>query len=214
MPRRELSEEAFRRYEKYISEAQQNSLCVWDLTLLNDPNFKRPMGYATFIARLHDAITGFRRYHYYSTLVDSKFDWKNLTIGYNRAGHVVVDNKKVSTFVSRLCISNQEVLLKEIPKRLAELSSNPDVIILVYYDSPSEREWAVTELPKLVKCDVNTGARLDRDSCVRIYPFTEKKSTDVKPVKLPSLLDQKYTLPTQDVELSTAANPDILADLD
>lgn len=70
LPRRDLREEAFRRYESAIAEG-----CVHSFTL--DPKQYSKYGKMTpltFICRFHDAILGYRRFNYPSTLIPKDFD--------------------------------------------------------------------------------------------------------------------------------------------
>lgn len=84
LPRYDLREPAFRRYERYIQRATERSYIINPREELNlSPN--------TFILRFRDAITGFKRYHYSST-IPKDFEFKRIRLRETDNGEVLVEN--------------------------------------------------------------------------------------------------------------------------
>lgn len=74
LPRRDLREAAFRKYEQYIAKALTERVFYIDTRTAFGAddfgeNYKRPMLAATFCLRFNDAKLGFKRYGYQSNLI-------------------------------------------------------------------------------------------------------------------------------------------------
>lgn len=63
-PRFDLRESAFRRYEKYIARA-------YNETIIIDPFLELGIKPDSFVCRFKDAVLGYTRYHYQSHLIPS-----------------------------------------------------------------------------------------------------------------------------------------------
>lgn len=82
--RDDCSERAFRRYEEFIARACKGS---YELNLENDARSTR-----TFKIRMQDAIRGYNRYHYKSTMIPPGYDLSRIKIVTTRDGYVCISN--------------------------------------------------------------------------------------------------------------------------
>lgn len=91
LPRRDLREPAFRKYEPFIAKACSQS---YYLTPKSDPSIK--CSSATFAARFRDAILAKKRYNYHSNLIPSTFDLSKIEVFEFLDGRVLIQNKTES----------------------------------------------------------------------------------------------------------------------
>lgn len=87
LPRRDLREEAFRKYESFIARACYKPIFV-DPKVEMDP----PLAATTFAARIRDAILAKRRYGYSSTIIP-EIDLSQLEVLEYSDGRVLIQNK-------------------------------------------------------------------------------------------------------------------------
>lgn len=86
LPRRDLREPAFRKYELYIARACSQSIII-------DPQAELTFTPSTFIARFRDAILAKKRYNYPSSLIPPSFDISKLEAAEIPNGRVLIKNK-------------------------------------------------------------------------------------------------------------------------
>jgi len=91
IPRKELSERAFRRYEVVIAEAQRKAIHIVDPEVIinGEATLIAPRTYAE---RLKDAMRGFQRFHYSSQVVQPGLDAKLFRILVGVDGKVYIRN--------------------------------------------------------------------------------------------------------------------------
>ena len=92
LPRHDLREVAFRKYEPYIAAACNGSTTFDPAKLGLKPR--------TFIARFNDAVLGLTRYHYKSNYVPTSFDFKHLHLHELTDGQVYVKNTLIRDVLS------------------------------------------------------------------------------------------------------------------
>jgi hypothetical protein len=87
LPRPDLREPAFRKYESDIARACKGTIKISRELLL-------AMGIkpATYVCRFRDAILGYKRYSYQSAMIPSGFDFSNLRLAETTDGGVNIYN--------------------------------------------------------------------------------------------------------------------------
>lgn len=105
LPRRDLREPAFRKYEPYIARGCSQS---YEL----DPQVEMKFTPATFVARFRDAVLAKKRFHYLSTIIPATFDLANLEAAELENGHVLIKNKTepIALVHETLPLSEQDVI--------------------------------------------------------------------------------------------------------
>lgn len=134
LPRHDLREPAFRRYEDLIAKAAtQRQLLI---TL-----FDLPMGLTgrrtsckTFCARFADAKLGYKRYHYKSYLVPKSFDVDNLIAYELNDATVVIRNYALSPCPLAPVLSSDHDTLLRIIKELPSWTSGSQMPVKVVSD--------------------------------------------------------------------------------
>lgn len=137
MPRVDLREKAFRKYERYINRALEQT---YEL----DPGVELNMKPATFIARFKDAILGFQRYRYDSILFRQDADFRAIRLYELPTGFVRIVN------TTQLAASNTTKVLKASVDKEQILAlakeyhyHSRDDQTFVSYDSSAERAWLI-----------------------------------------------------------------------
>lgn len=107
LPRRDLRESYCRRYERYIATACEGDVVV-------DPKAEVGLSAATFRARFADAVLGFRRYKYPSSLIPKDFDISLLVAYEIDDGRVLIKNTSILTSepksLTKPSISEQQII--------------------------------------------------------------------------------------------------------
>lgn len=107
LPRFDLREPAFRRYERYIALACKGNLIV-------DPKAELGVSSLTFCARFSDAILAKRRYKYSSAIIPDAFDLTLLRAVELDDGRVLLRNTSIvlsePTILTKPPISESEIL--------------------------------------------------------------------------------------------------------
>jgi len=90
LPRPDLQEPAFRKYERYIARALERSYRI-------DPMIELHVTPRTFIARFKDAILGFQRYNYTSTSIprSAAMSLRSIRLFELAGGEVEVRNEQI-----------------------------------------------------------------------------------------------------------------------
>jgi hypothetical protein len=111
VPRPDLRETAFRRYEIFIAEAAVKKTLIVDFSRFPCGPKKTVRLPRTFIARFNDAKLGYKRYCYSSTLIPKGFDVANLLATELSDGTVLIENQLFSTTpLSRLLTSSHTAI--------------------------------------------------------------------------------------------------------
>lgn len=103
LPRWDLREKAFRKYEKYIAISLKRSLLVHPF-LPAEPQggtgsrFPGSMNAHTFICRFKDAILGFKRHNYVSPLFDKSAMFEHIVPIENADGSVLLSNRTADRY--------------------------------------------------------------------------------------------------------------------
>ena len=147
VPRSDLREKAFRKYERYINRALHET---YEL----DPGVELQMKPATFIARFKDAILGFQRYRYSSILFTQDADFNAIRLYELPTGYVRIINTTV------LAAINSPKVLRAAKDRDAILAiakeyhyrSREDQTFITY-DNATEHAWLIS-LPNDLDIDV------------------------------------------------------------
>lgn len=111
LPRRDLREPAFRRYELYISRACEHSISI-------DPR-ELKLSQATFAARTRDAILSKIRYNYPSDLIPPTFNLANLEVLELSDGRVLIQNKTKNEIPTMIVNETTEQDVINIMKQVA-----------------------------------------------------------------------------------------------
>jgi hypothetical protein len=166
LPRFDLREEAFKKYELVISEAcKTNELCIDPKTI-----FARSLKPHSFITRFHDAILGYLRYGYSSEYLDPSFNYSALKAFETPDGQVLIRNSEFghSSF-SRLSADNPEKLVATLLNLRATKGEIP-MQTPVHFSSPEQLEWLKANLPILVpKCFVQARHLKINDGYILLY---------------------------------------------
>lgn len=120
IPRVDLREPAFRKYERFIAAACNGTITVNPLDGQNTN---------TFVCRLRDAILGYERYHYPSKLIPLDYPLSRLKPEALNSGQVRINNRMQDEVNTRRPQSN--------PSPVAVISSSGD---MGYIPKVSERE--------------------------------------------------------------------------
>ena len=141
LPRLDLREEAFRKYESYISRAISGSY-----TLNPQLDLAKPMNPHTFCTRFRDAILGYRRYHYPSEIIPKNYD-VNLIKAFELAdGNVLIENESADKATANLHAARDQEKILDIVRRKDLFPPDPEVYgreIFVDYDTPEQRNWLI-----------------------------------------------------------------------
>ena len=146
LPRYDLRETAFRRYEALIAEACRGSFTY-------DP-FIMGIKPRTFVARFRDAILGYKRYGYESFVIPKDFNLDSITCVELTDGRVHIRRMVFDNQPSyKTCPTDESViaLMTSIAKR-----EIVDLPVLVSYQSPDERDriLATAKLHPEIDCHV------------------------------------------------------------
>lgn len=143
LPRLDLREPAFRRMERLIAKA-----CVETFSLNPKTDVEGiSMNPHTFCLRFRDAIIGFKRFKYRSSMIPKGVDLDTIKCTEDTDGlRVHVSNSKTEEF-SSIHAAEKARVLEVIAKKRQE---PPDpqfygVEILVAYSTPEQRQWLLTQ---------------------------------------------------------------------
>lgn len=130
LPRRDLRESAFRRYEADIARGTRE-------TFILTPVGVTPL---TYCARFKDAILGFQRYKYQSFLIPEGFDLSLLTVHETADGRVLIKNRAAVSQTLR-----KELDRASVEKAVKTKSENPEAPALkVSYSNAEEKAWLLS----------------------------------------------------------------------
>lgn len=112
-PRLELTEQAFKRYEKYISRAYNEGSYDLNVRAACEADGRRIITPYTFACRFRDAMFAFRKYSYPSTSIPAKADLSHIKITTCSEGYVQITNtsKDRKTSVGQLSAENWSSVL-------------------------------------------------------------------------------------------------------
>jgi hypothetical protein len=138
LPRPDLREKAFRKYERYINRALHET---YEL----DPAIELRMKPHSFIVRFKDAVLGFQRYRYSSIFFSHDTDFKPIKLYELANGYVRIVNEsladsllsKANVNSSLLHVSRDMLRILEIAKQY-HLHAREDQTF-VQYSTPEER---------------------------------------------------------------------------
>src|SRR5690349_1249842 len=92
MPRFDLREPAFRRYEPFMAEAAVKGQVIVHPYEFPASKTRQMKKANTFICRFYDAKTAYKRYHYVSRTIPKDFSVENLKCTELRDGSVLIEN--------------------------------------------------------------------------------------------------------------------------
>lgn len=149
MPRPDLTEKAFQRYEPFIARGLSGSYNVDVSTLTSQDGFKRGIKPITFCARFADACLAYRKYGYASSMIPSDADVHDVYAKPQKDGTVRIYNRKqdrlAQTESRRLHARNKDLVL-----RLANdindqrVKGNRSDSYYIGYDTPEELAWLLS----------------------------------------------------------------------
>src|SRR5260370_30569193 len=94
LPRYDLREKAFKKYERYINQALHEAYTF-------DPILVMQVRPTTFICRFRDAILGFQRYHYPSILFSQSADFAAIRLYETSDGKVSIVNTRLAGLAAK-----------------------------------------------------------------------------------------------------------------
>lgn len=137
LPRWDLRENAFRKYERYINRALHET---YEL----DPGVEMNMKADTFVCRFKDAILGFKRYRYKSILFGPDADFNSIKLYALPTGWVRVVNTTFTAAVNTPKVLQASRDREEIIAIAKEYHAHSrDDQTFISYDSPTERAWLI-----------------------------------------------------------------------
>jgi hypothetical protein len=154
LPRPDLREPAFRRYEIYISKI------VNEGSFICFPQYDMHIKPRTFIARFRDAILGFQRYHYDSFVIPKDANLNDLICVERSDGSVSV---RQTTYVKQVTKVTDDYILTSM-KKVAETK----VFIEVAYASDEERDHILAFVTQ--HCEIDCYAK-EHNGKVTLYTW-------------------------------------------
>lgn len=149
--RRDLKEEAFRKYEPFIAKACMGSFMVDPSTLGPQDGFKKPVGGATFKARFSDALLAYRQFGYASGMIPPDYNTRWIKSTLMEDGRVLLENEMPygqhrsldGIPANRLTLSNKD-LARSTAKDIHDRKQKGEKITPIYfsYTSIDELTWA------------------------------------------------------------------------
>lgn len=135
LPRIDLREPAFRRYEPIIAEACKQ-------TIEYNPLLKLNVNPHTFACRFRDAILGKRRYHYHSSIIPRDFDITVLRVHELSNGNVLIENPVADTGAITLRAVYSSDNPESIIRLMQQISKGEivDLPVIVPYRGETERD--------------------------------------------------------------------------
>lgn len=129
LPRYDLREPAFRRYEPFIARALVNG------RLLVNPIAEFDLKPSTFKARFRDAVRAYRLYKYKSTQIPANVPY-DLSVNETANGLILIVNELAELIISP--VISRDVILDTCKQLAARTLPGP-----VYFDVPDEadRKW-------------------------------------------------------------------------
>jgi hypothetical protein len=137
LPRPDLREPAFRRYEPLIAKAIKSHQTVFTYADFPVGAKKVVKTARTFISRFSDAKLAYKRYRYQSSSIPTSFDLSNLVCTELQDGSVLVRNHAYSTTPRSMLLSSDHVTLKSLAERLANSTLSGPISIQVNPDTLS-----------------------------------------------------------------------------
>lgn len=143
LPRRDLREDAFRRYEPFIAKALECSITINPRTEMTPP-----MKAYTFCTRFRDALLGYVRYMYTPKLFPVDADVSVLKAHEHPNGNVIIENlisneRGKSDAKFQLSASDKPACIA-LFERLNKIMPEDEVIPegwCILYNNEAERQW-------------------------------------------------------------------------
>lgn len=138
LPRADLREKAFRKYEPFLTQALAQPEGFWNPSTA----FERPIRAATFISRFRDAALALRRYHYKTSIPqDATFD--HIVLAEDIAGNVFFVNTRLNPTDTKqsLAVADKAAIIDLFIKLEGELRGQ---CFLLTTASQEEVDWLVS----------------------------------------------------------------------
>ena len=143
LPRPDLREHAFRKYEHLISKACFGSF-NFDPTDIN--NILRPMTAHTFACRFRDAILGFRRFGYISRIIPKDYDVNLIKVYELQDGTVFIKNESADALASTtIRASDHKRILEILAGKELTTGKYYGLEFFITYTNDAERDWVMQQ---------------------------------------------------------------------
>lgn len=150
LPRYDLREPAFRRYERYIARACEQDMLVIDVSKDRVTAGERIITARSFCLRFRDAVMGYLRYHYKSDMIPPGYPVNLLKCMEVGQFHVRIENRGRSQFLANRMLNASdkaavEALCKRITDESAAAVERKEIVErkehLVVWNTVEERDW-------------------------------------------------------------------------
>lgn len=140
MPRFDLREPAFRRYEPFMAQAAVKGQIIIQPFEFPASKTRQMKKANTFICRFYDAKTAYNRYHYVSRIIPKDFAVENLKCTELRDGSVLIENLMFTPDAPAPIMSCDHAGLIELAKRIkrGEIKSKSRIPIRIATDTEEE----------------------------------------------------------------------------